>query len=126
MVLSDFLKEIRDITIVARKTHSEQAAKREVPIEETEQSDQSQGNTTPVHSEEDSDVQYAEGSNTDFDDRDIGCQLPFRSFRDRLTFKHSVDTWTGRNNRLRRDRGNPHPSAGQRTYVGTILIGARC
>lgn len=73
MVLSEFLKEIRDVTIVARKSHSEQAAKREVPIEEGDPSDQSQGNTTPIHSEEDSDVHYAEGSNTDFDDRDIGC-----------------------------------------------------
>lgn len=75
VVLSEFLKEIRDITSVARKAHSEQAPKREVAIEEVEQSSQSQGDTTPIHSEEeDADGTYPDGSNTDFDDRDVGCQ----------------------------------------------------
>ena len=75
VVLSEFLKEIRDITVVARKSHSEQAAKREVTIEEAEPSDQNQGDTTPIHSEEDDgEVRYPEDSNTDFDDRDVGCQ----------------------------------------------------
>lgn len=75
MVLSEFLKEIRDITAVARKSHSEQALKREVAIEEVELSDQVQGDTTPIHSEEDDgDANYPEGSNTDFDDRDVGCK----------------------------------------------------
>lgn len=75
MVLSEFLKEIRDITAVARKSHSEQAPKREVAIEEVELSDQVQGDTTPIHSEEDDgDANYPEGSNTDFDDRDVGCK----------------------------------------------------
>ena len=75
MVLSDFLKEIRDITVVARKTQNEQAAKREVAIEEAEPSDQNQGDTTPIHSEEeDGDVHYPDDSNTDLDDRDLGCQ----------------------------------------------------
>ena len=75
VVLSEFLKEIRDITSVARKSHSEQAPKREVAIEEVEPSSQSQDDTTPIHSEEeDGDVAYPDGSNTDFDDRDVGCQ----------------------------------------------------
>lgn len=74
VVLSDFLKEIRDITIVARKTQSEQATKREVNIEEAEPSDQNQEVTTPIHSEEeDGDTHYPDDSNTDFDDRDLGC-----------------------------------------------------
>jgi len=75
VVLSEFLKEIRDITVVARKTHSEQVAKREVAIEEAEPSDQTQGDTTPIHSEgDDGDVLSPDGSNTDLDDRDLGCQ----------------------------------------------------
>lgn len=75
MVLSEFLKEIRDITVVARKTHSEQAAKQEVAIEEAEPSDQTQGETTPIHSEEeDGDVHYPDDSSTGLDDRDPGCQ----------------------------------------------------
>lgn len=75
VVLSEFLKEIRDITAVARKTQNEQAPKREVAIEEVEQSSQNQGDTTPIHSEEeDGDLAYPDGSNTDFDDRDVGCQ----------------------------------------------------
>jgi len=74
VVLSEFLKEIRDITVVARKTQNEQAPKREVAIEEAEPSDQTQGDTTPIHSEEDDgDANYPDGSNTDFDDRDLGC-----------------------------------------------------
>ena len=72
MVLSEFLKEIRTITAVTRKNHGEQAPKREVAIEEVEPSSQSQGDTTPIHSEEDDgDVNYW---NTDFDDRDVGSQ----------------------------------------------------
>ena len=75
VVLSEFLKEIRDITIVARKTYSEQAQKWEVAIEDVEPSDQTQDNTTPIHSEEeDGEVTYPDGTNTDFDDRDLGCQ----------------------------------------------------
>jgi hypothetical protein len=74
VVLSEFLKEIRDITAVARKSQSEQAPKRDVAIEEVEPSGQSQGETTPIHSEEeDGDMNYPDGSNTDFDDRDVGC-----------------------------------------------------
>lgn len=74
MVLSEFLKEIRDITVVARKTQNEQTAKRDVTIEEAEPGDQNQGDTTPIHSEEDDgDVNFPDGSNTDFDDRDLGC-----------------------------------------------------
>ena len=74
MVLSDFLKEIRGITIVARKAHSEQATKREVEVEEVEPSDQSPDDTTPFHSEEeDGDMNYPDGTNTDLDDRDLGC-----------------------------------------------------
>lgn len=74
MVLSEFLKEIRDITIVARKTHSEQTTKQEVTIEEADPSDQTREDTTPIHSEEeDGDVNYPDGSNTDLDDRDPGC-----------------------------------------------------
>jgi hypothetical protein len=74
VVLSEFLKEIRDITAVARRSHNEQAPKREVAIEEVELSGQSQGDTTPIHSEEDDgDATYPDGSNTDFDDRDVGC-----------------------------------------------------
>lgn len=75
VVLSEFLREIRDITIVARKTHSEQTTKREVTIEEAEPSDQNQEDATPVHSEEEEgDVNYPEDFNTDLDDRDLGCQ----------------------------------------------------
>jgi hypothetical protein len=74
VVLSDFLKEIRDITIVARKTYGEQAVKREVATEEAEPSDQNQEVTTPIYSEEeDGDVDYPDGTNTDLDDRDLGC-----------------------------------------------------
>ncbi|KAF9651765.1 ARM repeat-containing protein [Thelephora ganbajun] len=77
VVLSEFLKEIRDITIVARKTHSEQAAKQEVAIEEVEPSDQNQGDATPVHSEDDDgDANYPDGTNTDLDDRDLGSWIP--------------------------------------------------
>lgn len=73
VVLSEFLKEIRNITAVARKSPGEQASKREVAIEEVESSGQSQGETTPIHSEEDnSDLNYPDGWNTDFDDRDVG------------------------------------------------------
>lgn len=75
VVLSEFLKEIRTITAVTRKTRGEQAPKREVAIEETELSSQSQGDTTPIHSEEeDGDVNYPDVWNTDFDDRDVGSQ----------------------------------------------------
>lgn len=74
MVLSEFLKEIRDITVVARKTQTEQAVKRDVAVEDAEPSDQSQGDTTPVYSEEEEgDVNYPDGTNTDLDDRDLGC-----------------------------------------------------
>lgn len=75
VVLSEFLKEIRDITVVARKAYNEQAPKQEVAIEEVEPSVQSQGDVTPIHSEEDDgDVNYPDDSNPDFDDRDVGCQ----------------------------------------------------
>lgn len=75
VVLSEFLKEIRDITSVARKASGEQAPKREVAIEEVEPSGQSQGDTTPIHSEEgDGDANYPDGSSADFDDRDAGSQ----------------------------------------------------
>lgn len=75
VVLNEFLKEIRGITAVARKTHDEQAPKLDVDIEEIETSGQSQGDITPIHSEEgDGDVNYPDGSNTDFDDRDAGSQ----------------------------------------------------
>ncbi|KAF9782164.1 ARM repeat-containing protein [Thelephora terrestris] len=77
VVLSEFLKEIRVITAVARKTHGELAPKQEVAIEEVEPSGESQGDTTPIHSEEDDgDVNYPDGSNTDFDDRDLGSWIP--------------------------------------------------
>ena len=72
VVLSEFLKEIRDITVVARKTHNEQAAKQETSVEGTELGDQE--DTTPVYSEEEGDVNYPDGTNTDLDDRDLGCQ----------------------------------------------------
>ena len=75
MVLSEFLKEIRTITAVTRKTHGEQVPKREVAIEKVKQGSQSQGNTTPIHSEEDDgDLNYPDGWHTDFDDRDVGGQ----------------------------------------------------
>ena len=74
MVLSDFLKEIRDITTVARKTQGEEEAKREAAAEEPESSDQSHEDTPPFHSEEEqSDVGYPDGTSTDLDDRDLGC-----------------------------------------------------
>jgi len=73
VVLSEFLKEIRDITVVARKTHNEQAAKQDTSAEGTEPSDQNQEDTTPVYSEEEGDVNYPDGTNTDLDDRDLGC-----------------------------------------------------
>ena len=73
MVLSEFLKEIRDITVVARKTNNEQAAKQDASAEGTELSDQNQEDTTPVYSEEEGDVNYPDGTNTDLDDRDLGC-----------------------------------------------------
>ena len=73
VVLSEFLKEIRDITVVARKTHNEQEAKQETAAEGAEPSDQSQEDTTPVYSEEEGEVNYPDGTNTDLDDRDLGC-----------------------------------------------------
>jgi vacuole morphology and inheritance protein 14 len=86
VVLSEFLKEIRVITAVARKTHGELAPKQEVAIEEVEPSGESQGDTTPIHSEEDDgDVNYPDGSNTDFDDRDLGCQYSSHSLGNCLT-----------------------------------------
>jgi hypothetical protein len=86
VVLSEFLKEIRDITVVARKTHSEQPVKQEVAIEETEPSDQNQGDTTPIHSEEeDGDALSPDDSNTDLDDRDLGCQRFSHFFCNHLT-----------------------------------------
>jgi hypothetical protein len=75
VVLSEFLKEIRTITAVTRKTNGDQVPKREVAIEEVEPSSQSQGDTTPIHSEEDDgDGNYPDGWNTDFDDKDVGSQ----------------------------------------------------
>lgn len=82
VVLSEFLKEIRGITAVARKAHGEQAPKRDVAIEEVEPSGESQGDTTPIHSEEDDgDMNYPDGSTMDFDDRDVGCQWFFLLLR---------------------------------------------
>ena len=73
MVLSEFLKEIRDITVVARKTQNEQTAKQETSADGSEPSDQNQGDTTPAYSEEDGEGNYPDGTNTDLDDRDLGC-----------------------------------------------------
>ena len=113
-MISEFLKEIRDITIVAKKSHGEQAAKREVTIEEAEPGDQNQEDTTPFHSEEeDGDAHYPDDSSTGLDDRDPGCQCLFHSFCNHLTREHSVDAWTRRYNRLRRDRRNSHPPTGR-------------
>ena len=74
VVLSEFLKEIQEITAVARKSHSDEAPKRDVAIEDVDSNDQNQGDSTPIHSEEDDgDVTYPDGSNTDLEDRDVGC-----------------------------------------------------
>lgn len=74
VVLSEFLREIRDITNVARKTQSEEAAKREAAAEGSESSDQNQeGTTTPQSEEEESDANSPDGTSTDLDDRHLGC-----------------------------------------------------
>ena len=73
VVLSEFLKEIRDITVVARRAHNEQTTKQDTTAEGAELSDQNQEDTTPVYSEEEGEGNYPDGSNTDLDDRDLGC-----------------------------------------------------
>ena len=74
VVLSEFLKEIRDITTVARKTQGEEAVKRDATAEESELSDQMQEDMPSSHGEEEEgDMGYPDGSTTDLDDRELGC-----------------------------------------------------
>lgn len=79
-ILSDFLREIRDITVVSKRAELQATSKRDV-----EEVDKFQENTSmseraefiPEHDDSDQEASYREDFNSDTEYRDVGGEVLF-------------------------------------------------